>query len=85
MQAVARKFAREEIAPNAAKYDKSGEFPWDIVKKAHSIGLMNGHIPQEIGGLGLKTFDGCLVTEELAWGCTGILLAIEGTGLGVSI
>lgn len=82
MQAVARKFAREEIAPNAAKYDKSGEFPWDIVKKAHSIGLMNGHIPQEIGGLGLKTFDGCLVTEELAWGCTGILLAIEGTGLG---
>ncbi len=27
-------------------------------------------------------FDSCLVTEELAFGCTGILLAIEGSGLG---
>lgn len=34
------------------------------------------------GGLGLGVFDSCLVTEELAFGCTGILLAIEGTGLG---
>lgn len=35
-----------------------------------------------LGGLGLGVFDSCLVTEELAFGCTGILLAIEGTGLG---
>lgn len=34
------------------------------------------------GGLGLGIFDSCLVTEELAFGCTGILLAIEGSGLG---
>lgn len=82
MQALAQKFTREEIIPRAAEFDKSGEFPWEIVKKAHSIGLMNGHIPQDIGGLGLGIFDNCLVTEQLAYGCTGILLSIEGTMLG---
>jgi acyl-CoA dehydrogenase len=37
-----------------------------------------------IGGLGLKTFDSCLITEELAYGCTGVQTAIEGNSLGVS-
>lgn len=60
------------------------EYPWDVVKKAHEVGLMNPHIPQDLGGLGLGCFDACLVTEEMAWGCTGITLAIEGTTLGVS-
>lgn len=83
MQDLARKFTRDEIIPNASKFDTNGEFPWDIVKKAHSAGLMNLHVPQDCGGLGMGVFDGCLVTEELAYGCTGILLAIEGTGLGV--
>lgn len=32
-----------------------------------------------------SSFDGCLVTEELAYGCTGISTAIEGTELGVSL
>lgn len=37
-----------------------------------------------VGGLGLGTFDACLITEELAYGCTGIQTAIEGNSLGVS-
>lgn len=49
MQEIARKFTREEIIPKAAHYDKTMEFPWDIVKKAWSIGLLNGHIPVEFG------------------------------------
>ncbi|VVC27516.1 Acyl-CoA dehydrogenase/oxidase, N-terminal,Acyl-CoA dehydrogenase/oxidase, N-terminal and middle domain [Cinara cedri] len=48
---LARKFAREEIIPVAAEYDKTGEYPWDIIKKAHSIGLLNGHIPEHCGSL----------------------------------
>lgn len=84
MQELARKFTREEIIPKAAKHDETGEFPWDIVKKAHALGLMNPHIPQEVGGLGLGVFDSCLVTEEFAYGCTGITLGLEGTSLGVS-
>ena len=46
MQALARKFAREEIAPAAPKYDKSGEYPWDLVKKAWELGLINHQIPE---------------------------------------
>lgn len=48
---LARKFAREEIIPVAAEYDKTGEYPWDIIKKAHSVGLLNGHIPEHCGKL----------------------------------
>lgn len=81
-QELARKFAREEIAPVAAHHDRTGEYPWDVIKKAHALGLMNGHIPQEFGGLGLSVLDGCLIGEELAWGCTGIATALEANGLG---
>lgn len=49
MQDLARKFTREEIIPKAAHYDRTGEYPWDIVKKAWELGLMNGHIPVHCG------------------------------------
>lgn len=83
-QEVARKFTREEIIPVAPKYDKSGEYPWEIVKKAHSIGLLNSHIPAEVGGLDLSILTGCIIAEEFAYGCTGVKTALEGSGLGVS-
>lgn len=37
-----------------------------------------------VGGLGLGTFDACFITEELAYGCTGVQTAIEANSLGVS-
>lgn len=85
MQEMARKFAREEIIPVASQYDKTGEYPWEIIKKAWGLGLMNNHIPQEYGGLGLDNFTTCLIAEELAYGCTGIMTAMEASSLGVSI
>lgn len=36
------------------------------------------------GGMGLSNFDSCLITEELAYGCTGVQTAIEANSLGVS-
>ncbi|XP_055844332.1 medium-chain specific acyl-CoA dehydrogenase, mitochondrial [Episyrphus balteatus] len=82
MQDIARKFAREEIIPVAAHHDKTGEYPWDIVKKAWAVGLLNNHIPTELGGLGLDVFTTCLIAEELAYGCTGIMTALEASSLG---
>lgn len=35
------------------------------------------------GGMGLSIFDSCLITEELAYGCTGVQTAIEANSLGV--
>ncbi|XP_037560537.1 probable medium-chain specific acyl-CoA dehydrogenase, mitochondrial isoform X1 [Dermacentor silvarum] len=81
-QNLARKFAREEILPKAAHYDRTGEFPWDIVKKAFEVGLMNLSIPAKYGGPDLKSFDTCLCIEELAHACSGICLALTGTELG---
>ena len=71
-QRVAREFAQKEIAPLAAHYDQTSEFPWPIVEKAYEAGLMNPNVPTEYGGPGLKLFDEILINEELAWGCAGI-------------
>ena len=79
---LAEQFTKNEVIPAAPLYDQSGEYPWDILKKAHETGLMNLHIPQEYGGMGLGTLDGCLITEKMAYGCTGIMTAIEANGLG---
>ncbi|XP_004699382.2 medium-chain specific acyl-CoA dehydrogenase, mitochondrial [Echinops telfairi] len=81
-QATACKFAREEIIPVAPEYDKTGEYPFPLIKRAWELGLINTHIPESCGGLGLGTFDACLITEELAYGCTGIQTAIEANSLG---
>jgi acyl-CoA dehydrogenase len=81
IQALARDFARNEIAPVAADYDRSGEYPRPVLEKAWETGLMNTHIPEDCGGLDLHVTDGALIAEEIAWGCTGIGTAIEANGL----
>ncbi|XP_064457394.1 medium-chain specific acyl-CoA dehydrogenase, mitochondrial-like isoform X1 [Ornithodoros turicata] len=81
-QGLARKFSREEILPKAAHHDKTGEFPWDIVKKAWELGLMNLAIPTAYGGPELDCFASCLCVEEFAYACSGVALALTGTELG---
>ena len=78
---VAERFAREEIIPKAKYHDETGEYPWDIVMKAHSLGFMNPHIPQEYGGLDLKSVDAVQMVEKLAYGCCGIVQAIDANNL----
>lgn len=84
LQELARKFAHEEMAPKAAHHDETGEFPRAIATKAWELGLMNTHVPPEYGGMGLGVLDGCLITEELAWGCTGIATAMEANALAAA-
>ena len=84
LQELARKFAREEMAPKAAHHDETGEFPREIATKAWELGLMNTHVPPEYGGMGLGVLDGCIITEELAWGCTGIATAMEANALAAA-
>src|SRR5262245_25596770 len=82
LRALAREFAEKEIRPKAAEYDEHSTHPADVVAKAHELGLMNLHVPESLGGLGLPAFDGMLVGEELNWGCSGIGTAILANGLG---
>ena len=84
LRALAREFAEKEIRPKAAEYDEKSTHPADVVAKAHEVGLMNPHIPEDYGGLGLPGFDGMLIGEELSWGCAGIAVSIVANTLGAA-
>ena len=80
---MAKDFAKNEIRPVSAHHDKTTEYPWEVLKKAHELGLMNTHVEERFGGMELGSMDGALVAEALAWGCTGISTAIEANGLAL--
>src|ERR1700757_2632072 len=82
LRELARDFAEREIRPHEAEYDERMQHPADVIAKAHEVGLMNLHVPEEYGGPGLSAFDGLLVGEELYWGCSGIGTSISANGLG---
>src|SRR3954453_23471251 len=82
LRSLAREFAEKEIRPVAAEHDVHMRHPADVIAKGHEVGLMNVHVPEESGGLGLAAFDGMLVGEELYWGCSGIGTSITANGLG---
>jgi acyl-CoA dehydrogenase len=82
LREVARDFAAKEIRPRQASYDEKMQHPVEVIEKAHELGLMNLHVPEELGGLGLGCFDGMLVGEELYWGCAGIGTSVSANGLG---
>ena len=63
------RIARDVVRPASAKHDETAEYPWEVIKQAHEIGLLNTHIPESVGGLELNCLDGIFIGEELAWGC----------------
>ncbi|CAG9535069.1 unnamed protein product [Cercopithifilaria johnstoni] len=73
---AARKFVADEVIPVEANYDKSGEFPWDVLKRAHANGFMNTTIPRNYGGLELDMVTNTLIHERFGYGCTGISTAM---------
>lgn len=77
----ARAFCKEHVAPNAMRYDRSGEFPMDICQEAFKQGFMNRHIPREYNGPEMTCLDSSLIMEEIFTGCTGIGTAIDANGL----
>jgi acyl-CoA dehydrogenase len=74
IQALAREFARTEIRPIAAEVDERDTYcPVDVVYRAAELGLTSFMLPDEVGGGGITdVFTGCIVQEELNWGCAGI-------------
>jgi alkylation response protein AidB-like acyl-CoA dehydrogenase len=63
---MAREFAQKEIAPVAAHFDETGEFPYETVKKMGAQGFMGIEVPEEYGGQGLDTIAYVLAMEEIA-------------------
>jgi alkylation response protein AidB-like acyl-CoA dehydrogenase len=62
---AARDFARKEIAPIAAEFDETGEFPLKTVQKMGQMGLMGIEIPEQYGGAGMDTLAYVLALEEI--------------------
>ena len=82
MQKTAHEFAAREMRPVSLDYDKKGEMAWDIVKKAHGLGLDTAFIPEAYGGGGIASvLTQVVVMEELNWGCAGMATGLIGAGL----
>jgi alkylation response protein AidB-like acyl-CoA dehydrogenase len=63
---AARDFAQKEIAPIAAEFDESGEFPYTTIKKMGEMGFMGIEVPEEYGGAAMDTLAYCLALEEIS-------------------
>jgi acyl-CoA dehydrogenase len=84
LKEMARDFAMSEMRPNAAKYDQSHEFPWEIMQKAFDAGFMTCEIPEAYGGGGLGNLDTAIISEELSAGCPGMFTSIMAVSLATT-
>jgi len=81
---MAHDFAEKEMRPVAWEYDRDATWPKEIIEKAWGLGLMNSHLPEAYGGPGLSYLDGCIIEEEIAWGCSGIGTSLSCNGLATA-
>ena len=85
-----REFARAEIAPHAAQWDRDHHFPIDVVQKMGALGLMGLTAPEEFGGSGLAGDEGgftslCLAIEEIGRVDQSMGITLEAAvGLGIN-
>ena len=73
-----RDFCRTEIAPLAAQYDRSGEYPWVQLRKLAEIGLLGAMVPETWGGAGLDSVTYALCLEEIckADASVGVIVSV---------
>ena len=78
---AARDFAQNEIAPIAAEFDESGEFPHATIKKMGGMGFMGIEIPEEYGGAGMDTLAYVLALEEIckADAAHGVIMSVNNS------
>lgn len=78
---AARDFAKNEIAPVAAEFDESGEFPHRTVKKMGEMGFMGIEVPEDYGGAGMDTLAYVLALEEIckADAAHGVIVSVNNS------
>src|SRR5687767_341679 len=82
---MVRQFARDEVAPVAARLDAESAFPWENVKKMGELGLLGVPWSEELGGAGLDVLSFMITIMELAKvdASTGLTVSAHTT-LGTS-
>ena len=80
---MARDFARAELAPHAARWDREGWLPEAVLAKLGELGLLGMLVPDEWGGHGADYVSYALAIEEIAAGCasTAVIMSVQN-GLG---
>jgi butyryl-CoA dehydrogenase len=81
-QARAREVAEKFVRPVAAELDRTGEYPWSVIKALQEYNLMGIWVPEEYGGQGAGVLDMCVVVEQLSRACGGIGVAYAVNALG---
>jgi alkylation response protein AidB-like acyl-CoA dehydrogenase len=81
----AREFAEEHIAPNAAEYYESGEYPLDILEEGMEAGLVAQDIGEEYGGRGLSLEQVLAIAEEFYKADAGIALSLQLASFGAEM
>src|SRR2546426_10373716 len=66
---LARKIARERVAPNAARYDEAEAYPEDSIRALIESGLYGIWVPETYGGSAMGSLALALVCEEVAAAC----------------
>jgi alkylation response protein AidB-like acyl-CoA dehydrogenase len=72
IQGLAREFARAEIEPHAAEWDREHRFPQELYPKLAELGLLGVCVPEEYGGAGADYVSYILVLEELSRADAGV-------------
>jgi butyryl-CoA dehydrogenase len=81
---VMRDFARNEIAPHVANWDRRAEFPTAVVEQMGALGLFGLLVPDEFGGSGADFTTFCIAVEELAAVDSSVAITLSaGVGLGI--
>ncbi len=76
IQRAVREFAAAELRPHAARWDREGTFPREIVPKLATLGLLGLTVPQDFGGAGLDLVSAALAIEAIAWGDASMGLTV---------
>ena len=80
-----REFAQQEIKPLAEEMDRTGAFPYKLVRKMADLGLLGLPFPEEYGGAGADFLSYCLAIEEISRADVSIGITMEAhTSLGAS-
>ena len=74
---MVRAFAREQVAPVAARHDADASFPWANIKVMGELGLLGVPWSEEVGGAGLDTISFMIAIEELAKVCASHAITIS--------
>ena len=82
---MAKSFAADRIAPNAAQWEKDGTIPRALWSEAASLGLAGLYTPEDLGGSALSRLDGTLVFEALSSACPSVAAMLSIHNLSSSV